>query len=101
MRTVIAQRLKLSEEEQSEPLPSKAPVQQNYRDELAVKLQSLSPAGFERFCQRLLRESGFQEVSVTGRSGDGGIDGIGILQVNVLVSFKVSSSANATQAASQ
>ena len=43
----------------------------------------------ERFCQRLLRESGFQEVSITGRSGDGGIDGIGILQVNALVSFKV------------
>lgn len=49
----------------------------------------MSPAGFERFCQRLLRESGFQEVTVTGRSGDGGIDGIGILQVNALVSFKV------------
>ena len=45
-------------------------------------------AGFERFCQRLLRESGFEEV-VTGRSGDGGIDGIGILQVNPLMSFKV------------
>jgi restriction endonuclease Mrr len=42
-----------------------------------------------RLCQRLLRESGFQEVTVTGRSGDGGIDGIGILQVNALVSFKV------------
>ena len=27
--------------------------------------------------------------TVTGRSGDGGIDGIGILQVNPLVSFKV------------
>jgi restriction system protein len=64
-------------------------VQQNYRDEIATKLQSLSPSGFERFCQRLLRESGFQEVSVTGKSGDGGIDGIGILQVNTLVSFKV------------
>ena len=47
------------------------------------------PAGFERFCQRLLRESGFQEVTITGRSGDGGIDGIGMLQVNALVSFKV------------
>ena len=29
------------------------------------------------------------EVTVTGRSGDGGIDGLGILQVNRLVSFKV------------
>ena len=71
------------------PVEDGALVHQNYRDELAARLQALSPAGFERFCQRLLRESGFQEVSVTGRSGDGGIDGIGILQVNVLVSFKV------------
>jgi len=60
-----------------------------YREDLAQMLQSLPAAGFERFCQRLLRESGFQEVTVTGRSGDGGIDGIGILQVNALVSFKV------------
>jgi restriction system protein len=66
-----------------------APQVANYREELARTLQSLPAAGFERFCQRLLRESGFQEVTITGRSGDGGIDGIGILQVNALVSFKV------------
>lgn len=52
-------------------------------------LQSLSPSGFERICQRLLRESGFEKVEVTGRSGDGGIDGVGVLQVNPLVSFRV------------
>lgn len=61
----------------------------NYRQQLLDILRNLPPAGFERFCQRLLRESGFQEVSVTGRSGDGGIDGIGILQISALVSFKV------------
>ena len=42
-----------------------------------------------RICQRLLREADFEQVTVTGRSGDGGIDGIGILQVNPFVSFKV------------
>lgn len=61
----------------------------SYREAVAARLLGLPPAGFERFCQRLLRESGFEEVSVTGRSGDGGIDGVGILQVNPLVSFKV------------
>lgn len=61
----------------------------NYAQEVATKLLGLPAAGFERFCQRLLRESGFQQVTVTGRTGDGGIDGIGILQVNALVSFKV------------
>lgn len=52
-------------------------------------LKNLSPEGFERICQRLLREHGFQNVKVTGRSGDGGIDGEGILQLNPLLSFKV------------
>lgn len=60
-----------------------------YRSELLSTLQSLPPEGFERVCQRLLRESGFQQVAVTGRSGDGGIDGHGILQINPFVSFKV------------
>ena len=61
----------------------------DYQDELLAILQKLTPEGFERLCQQLLRESDFQEVTVTGRSGDGGIDGMGILQVNPLVSFKV------------
>ena len=49
----------------------------------------MEPLAFERLCKRLLRESGFKRVAVTKASGDGGIDGIGILQVNSLVSFKV------------
>lgn len=57
--------------------------------ELLSLLQSLSPDGFERLCQRLLRASGFTKVIVTGRSGDGGIDGEGILEINPLVSLKV------------
>lgn len=61
----------------------------NYKDELLNIILSLPPVGFEKLCQRLLRESGFQEVVVTGRTGDGGIDGIGILQINHFVSFKV------------
>ena len=61
----------------------------NHRQQVIELLRGLPAAGFERFCQRLLREAGFEEVSVTGRSGDGGIDGIGILQVNSLVSFRV------------
>ena len=61
----------------------------NHRTQVIDGLMNLSPAGFEAFSQRLLRESGFQGVTVTGRSGDGGIDGNGILEVNPLVSFKV------------
>lgn len=51
-------------------------------------LGELAPDAFERLCQRLLREAGFTKVDVTGRSGDGGIDGIGVLRMN-LVSFHV------------
>jgi restriction system protein len=61
----------------------------SYRKRLLEVLLALPPSGFERLCQRLLRESGFEQVIVTGRSGDGGIDGQGILQVNPFVSFKV------------
>jgi restriction system protein len=61
----------------------------DYRLELLQTLKAISPAGFERLCQRLLREAGFQEVNVTGHSGDGGIDGNGVLAINPLVSFNV------------
>ena len=61
----------------------------NSREQLRNILKSLSPSGFERICQRLLREAGFEKVEVTGRSGDGGIDGNGVLQLNPFVSFQV------------
>jgi restriction system protein len=51
-------------------------------------LATIKPDAFERLCQRILRESGFTRVEVLGRSGDGGIDGFGVLRVN-LVSFHV------------
>lgn len=60
-----------------------------YREQLLATMKSLPPGGFERLCQRLLRESGFEEVVVTGRSGDGGIDGHGVLELNHFVSFRV------------
>ena len=59
------------------------------RGHLLQILRELPPEGFERICQRLLRESGFEQVTVTGRSGDGGIDGVGVLEINPFVSFKV------------
>lgn len=61
----------------------------DYRSEVIGLLIKLSPSGFERLSQRLLREAGFTQVIVTGQSGDGGIDGHGTLQINSLLSFKV------------
>jgi restriction system protein len=60
----------------------------DWKDELLQALLTMHPSAFERLCQRMLRESGFVKVEVTGRSSDGGIDGHGILRVN-LVSFQV------------
>ena len=62
---------------------------EKWREDFLDLLLNMSPDTFERLCQRLLRESGFIEVEVTGRSGDGGIDGHGIIRLVGLVSFPV------------
>lgn len=54
-----------------------------------VLTQELEADSFERLTQRLLRELGFREVEVTDRSGDGGIDGRGLLKVNGILSFHI------------
>jgi restriction system protein len=59
-----------------------------WTERLLEALKATSAPGFERLCQRVLRESGFVKVEVTGKSGNGGIDGLGVLRVN-LVSFHV------------
>lgn len=64
-------------------------IQTSNKMDLLQVLQSLTPEGFEKICQRLLRESGFEKVVVTGKSHDGGIDGFGTLEMNPFVSFKV------------
>lgn len=60
----------------------------DWKDQLMVQLLALEPSAFERLCQRVLREYDFIRVEVTGKSGDGGIDGTGVLRVNLL-SFHV------------
>ncbi len=56
------------------------------KDELLTNLLKLEPSAFERRAQRLLREAGFLNVTVTGRTGDGGIDGIGVYRLSVVSS---------------
>lgn len=60
---------------------------QSWREKLKNILLNLKPDAFERLTQRLLRESGFTQVKVTGRTGDGGIDGMGIVKLNGIISF--------------
>lgn len=60
----------------------------DWKSELLSTILEMEPDAFERLAQRILRESGFKTVEVTGRPGDGGIDGTGILQIN-LITFPV------------
>ncbi|MBU5255261.1 restriction endonuclease [Tissierella praeacuta] len=60
---------------------------QTWREKLKNILLNLKPDAFERLTQRVLRESGFTQVKVTGKTGDGGIDGMGIVKLNGIISF--------------
>ena len=61
----------------------------DWRENLLDTIKSIRPEQFEKLCQRLLRELGFVDVDVTGKSHDGGIDGKGILKIGGILSFRV------------
>lgn len=65
------------------------PSERTWKEDLLAILQEMKPDAFERLCQRILREAGFVNVEVTGRSGDGGIDGHGVVKIGGLLSFHV------------
>lgn len=75
--------------EEEEPDDVELAQEDNWQDELLETLLNMDPSAFERLVQRLLRESGFIQVEVTGRSGDGGIDGKGVMRLGGLLSFHV------------
>lgn len=70
------------------PAESEPEATSDWRSTLLNELRGMTADGFERLAQRLLREAGFTKVEVRGKSGDGGIDGVGVLRVN-LVTFQV------------
>lgn len=88
------QRLKGGEpkqsQKQSDQLIADEPEDEvlDWSGELLDVLKKMDPSAFERLSQRLLREAGFVKVEVRGQTGDGGIDGVGVLRMN-LVSFQV------------
>ena len=98
-RTIFLNRVKLGQvqrkqrtetETQAEPEFSDAPPPDDAEEiNLLAILRELPPYGFELICGRLLREHGFEEVEVTQRSRDGGIDGYGLLRLSPFVSLRV------------
>jgi len=83
---VVRSQLKVSHNEEE---VEEAAIVAGWREQLLDSILKMSPAAFERLSQRVLRESGFTQVEVTGRSGDGGIDGKGIMRLGGLLSFHV------------
>jgi restriction system protein len=89
-KTESKTRQKKPKNEQIELDDTDTPEAQGWREELHhVLTKEISPDAFERLTQRLLRESGFVQVEVTGRTGDGGIDGKGIARIHGFMSFHV------------
>jgi restriction system protein len=74
--------------EQEDGLEEDESVPRDWKEHLLEVLFGIQPDSFERLARRLLREAGFVSVTVTGKSGDGGIDGIGVYRLS-LVSFPV------------
>jgi restriction system protein len=88
VRQLQAARLAMDEIDEPRATDEVEPVA-TWQDRLLSVLQGMDPTAFERLCQRILRESGFIEVEVTKRSGDGGIDGYGTIRLGGLISFNV------------
>lgn len=79
----------LDKDSENKKIDQEIEEEESWEDELLNTIKGISPQAFERLCQRLLRESGFIQVEVTGRSGDGGIDGKGVVRIGGLLSFHV------------
>jgi restriction system protein len=78
----------LARAEQEDELDDDASAPRDWKEQLLEALLEIPPDSFERLARRLLREAGFVSATVTGKSGDGGIDGIGVYRLS-LVSFPV------------
>lgn len=91
--TVARAKMKAQAEQQLQPVELDEGRPEDHDDEgefwkgkLLGVLQSMDPSAFERLSMRLVKEAGFRNVEVLGKSGDGGIDGVGVYKVS-LVSF--------------
>jgi restriction system protein len=81
--------IKQNKEEVESEIDDEIEDQIDWKENLISIILTIEPSAFERLCQRILRESGFVQVEVTGKSGDGGIDGKGIVKLNGFLSFHV------------
>lgn len=85
----VAKSERATANESNAPIAEDPEATPPWEDRLIAVLQAMDPVAFERLCQRVLRESGFIEVEVTKRGGDGGLDGFGTIRIAGLISFNV------------
>lgn len=62
---------------------------EEHSGELLYLIKNLSPSGFEKLCKRLLTEIGIHDIVITGGTGDQGIDGVGLVKLNDVVSLNI------------
>ena len=88
-KSTLPPKVKTSSEKIEQEVTQEVDNTEEWKEKLLNVLYEITPSAFERLAQRLLRESGFFQVEVTGKAGDGGIDGKGIVRVSGLLSFHV------------
>jgi restriction system protein len=88
-KLTLLPKIKTSSEKIGQEVTEEVDKTEEWKEQLLNILYEITPAAFERLAQRILRESGFFQVEVTGKVGDGGIDGKGIVRVSGLLSFHV------------
>ena len=89
VKSVRALNKQTKEEKTLPDEPEELQMEMGWKEQLHKTILGLSPDAFERLTKRLLRESGFVQVEVTGSTGDGGIDGKGIVRINGILSYHV------------
>ena len=91
----VVDKVKLQDKEKEESLsdideePVQKEIKETWQEKVITILLKFSPKQFEQLSQRMLRELGFLNVEVTGRSGDGGVDGRGIIKIGGVLSFHI------------
>ncbi len=85
----IAEESKINKEEEKIAEEEVDDAESWKKEAINIITEKMSPNAFERLIQRILREKGFSQVEVTGKTGDGGIDGRGIAKINGILSFHI------------
>ncbi len=89
IKRLVREQRQRDRDSQGDDSPEDENVELGWQEELLDILVNIDASAFERLIKYLLRASGFTQVEVTGRSGDGGVDGKGIMRLGGLLSFHV------------